>query len=144
MKNLIVVCHPNPKSFTCAIAKTIEAALTAKGESFATRNLYELNFNPILSGADFVQFMSGKIPNDIAEEQKHITAPENVIFVYPIWWTGLPAMLKGYVDRVFAKGFAWDFKDGQLKQLLTGKRGLLVLSWQSKGLLRFYWHVSGA
>lgn len=126
MKNLIVTCHPNPKSFTCAIAKTIETTLAAKGETFVNRNLYELNFNPVLSGADFVQFKSGKIPVDIAEEQKHIAAAENIIFVYPIWWTGLPAMMKGYVDRVFSKGFAWDFADGQLKQLLKGKRALLI------------------
>lgn len=126
MKNLIVVCHPNPKSFTSAIAKTIESALTAKGETFITRNLYELNFNPVLSGADFMQFKAGQIPADIAEEQKHIAAAQNMIFVYPIWWTGLPAMLKGYVDRVFARGFAWNLVDGQLKKMLTGKRALLV------------------
>lgn len=126
MKNLIVVCHPNPKSFTCAIAKTVETALAAKGETFVTRNLYELKFNPILAGADFMEFKAGRIPADIAEEQKHISAAQNIIFVYPLWWTGLPAMLKGYVDRVFSKGFAWDFDANGLKKMLTGKRGLLI------------------
>jgi len=126
VKNLIVVCHPNPKSFSAAIAKTVESVLTAKGESFVTRNLYELNFNPILAGSDFMEFKAGKTPADIAEEQKHIAAAENIIFVYPLWWTGLPAMLKGYVDRVFSKGFAYDFADGQLKKMLRGKRGLLL------------------
>ncbi|MEN9808879.1 MAG: hypothetical protein RLZZ488_446 [Pseudomonadota bacterium] len=126
MKNLIVLCHPNPMSFTYAICKEIETALKAKGESFITRNLYEMNFNPILSGADFAQLNAGKIPFDIAEEQKHIASAQNIIFVYPIWWTGLPAMLKGYVDRVFLKGFAWDFDNNGLKKLLTGKRALLV------------------
>jgi NAD(P)H dehydrogenase (quinone) len=47
VKNLIVLCHPNPKSFTNAICKTLEDALGAKGESFVTRNLYELKFNPV-------------------------------------------------------------------------------------------------
>ncbi|MEN9528431.1 MAG: hypothetical protein RI932_304 [Pseudomonadota bacterium] len=126
MKNLIVVCHPNPKSFTCAIAKTVEETLAAKGESFVTRNLYELKFNPILAGADFMEFKAGRVPADIAEEQKHISAAENIIFVYPLWWTGLPAMLKGYVDRVFSKGFAYDFGNGQLNKMLRGKRGLLL------------------
>lgn len=126
MKNLIVVCHPNPKSFTCAIAKTVEESLAAKGETFVTRNLYELKFNPILAGADFMEFRAGRTPADIAEEQRYITAAENIIFVYPLWWTGLPAMLKGYVDRVFSRGFAYDFGNGSLDKKLRGKRGLLI------------------
>ncbi|NBX17243.1 MAG: flavodoxin family protein [Proteobacteria bacterium] len=126
MKNLIVLCHPNPKSFTNAICKTLEDALKAKGESFVTRNLYELKFNPVLDGADFMSFRAGNIPADIAAEQKLIAQAQNIIFVYPLWWTGLPAMLKGYVDRVFSRGFAWDFADGQLKKMLTGKRGMLI------------------
>lgn len=65
------------------------------------------------------------MPEDIAVEQEQIKWADVIIFVYPVWWTGLPAMLKGYVDRVFSYGFAYQYVEGNPVGLLEVKKALL-------------------
>jgi len=84
MKTLVIYAHPNPKSFNAAIKDTLVEELTNKGHEVRVRDLYEMNFNPILSGRDFEQMQSGNMPQDIAEEQKHITWADTLILVYPV------------------------------------------------------------
>jgi NAD(P)H dehydrogenase (quinone) len=122
MKNVtIVYAHPNPASFNNGILETVKETLTAKGINFRVRDLYALNFNPVLSGADFQAFQAGTVPADIAEEQSHIAWADHVVFIYPTWWIDRPAILKGYIDRVFSYGFAYAYGENGVKGLLTGK-----------------------
>ena len=119
MKILIVYCHPNPASFCHAILDTIVAKFKALKNEVVVRDLYAMKFNPVLSGEDFVAFKSGKAPADIAIEQGHINWCDLCVFVYPLWWVGLPALVKGYIDRVYAFGFAYTMTP-------TGPKGLLT------------------
>jgi len=125
MKNLIIYCHPNPKSFNHAILETYQEKLSSKDEEIVVRDLYALRFEPILGSEDFSKFFSGEISEDIKEEQKHIAWSEIITFIYPIWWFQMPAVLKGYIDRVFSKGFAYDFIEGGVEGLLKGKRVII-------------------
>jgi NAD(P)H dehydrogenase (quinone) len=125
MKCLIVYSHPNPKSFCHAILETVTNTLTAKKQTFAVRDLYALGFNPVLKADDFAGFQSGNIPTDIKKEQEHITAADMMIVIHPIWWTGLPAMIKGYFDRVFSYGFAYSADANGIIKLLTGKKAIV-------------------
>lgn len=123
MNILIVYAHPNPKSFCHAILDTVQQALIAQGHEVHVRDLYALNFNPILSGADFVSFKSGKIPTDISVEQVEIRWAHIIVVINPVWWTSMPAILKGYFDRVFSYGFAFGAgTDGRVKGLLADKK----------------------
>ena len=70
-------------------------------------------------------FQSGKVPEDIAVEQEHIKWADVITFVYPVWWASFPAILKGYVDKVFSYGFAYEYVDGSPNGLLKGKKSLL-------------------
>lgn len=127
MNHLIVYAHPNPESFNHAILKTTVASLEEQGHHVVVRDLYKLHFNPILSGQDFETFQKGETPADIKAEQEYITNADVVTFIYPIWWTGLPAVLKGYVDRVFAYGYAYAYgEDGTMQRLLSGKKGFMI------------------
>lgn len=127
MNHLIVVAHPNSDSFNHAIVQTTVHALKAKGHETVVRDLYTLQFEPVLSLEDFNSLRAGQIPDDIKAEQGFITSADVITFIYPIWWTGLPGILKGYVDRVFSYGFAYAYgKDGNIEKLLTGKKGLLI------------------
>lgn len=90
------------------------------------RDLYTLKFDPVLKLSDFKALNNRNIPADIKEEQEHIKWADVLIFVYPVWWTGLPAMLKGYVDKVFSSGFAYKYVDGNPVGLLKDKKGLLI------------------
>ncbi|MFC5652357.1 NAD(P)H-dependent oxidoreductase [Paenibacillus solisilvae] len=127
MNHLIVAAHPNPESFNHAILQTAVQALKAKGHEVVVRDLYALQFEPVLTLEDFSALRTGQIPSDIKAEQEYIASADVITFVYPIWWTGLPAILKGYVDRVFAYGFAYAYgKDGTIEKLLPGKKGLFI------------------
>jgi NAD(P)H dehydrogenase (quinone) len=125
MKCLIVYSHPNPKSFCNAILETITNTLTAKKQDFAVRDLYALGFDPVLKASDFEALQSGNIPADIKTEQDHIASADMMIITHPVWWTGLPAMIKGYFDRVFSYGFAYSADASGIVKLLTGKKAIV-------------------
>ncbi|ADL53033.1 NAD(P)H-dependent oxidoreductase [Clostridium cellulovorans] len=125
MNHLVVFAHPNPKSFCKGILDTVVDASKEKGATVRVRDLYEIGFDPILKPADFVALQSGKVLEDISAEQENIKWADVITFVYPVWWASVPAILKGYVDRVFSYGFAYTSENGAPKGLLTGKKGLL-------------------
>ncbi|GCD12802.1 NAD(P)H-dependent oxidoreductase [Clostridium tagluense] len=125
MNNLVVFAHPNSKSFGKGIVDTVVTTSKENGANVIVRDLYEIGFDPILKPADFEAFQSGKVPEDILAEQEHIKWADVITFVYPVWWASFPAMLKGYIDRVFSYGFAYEYIDGVPNGLLKGKKGLL-------------------
>lgn len=125
MKNtntLVIFGHPDPNSFNGAILKTIENKLTEKKYQFICKNLYQLNFSPILTLDDLKRAKDSSVAGDIAIEHNDIEWAKNIIFIYPIWWAGQPAMVKGWIDRVLTPGFAYAFQeDGTIKGLLSDK-----------------------
>ncbi|MDP4089116.1 MAG: NAD(P)H-dependent oxidoreductase [Bacillota bacterium] len=125
MNHLVVFAHPNPKSFCRGIVDTIEAAAVGQGQIVRVRNLYETGFEAILAPSDFEGFQRGVTPEDIKAEQELIKWADVITFVYPVWWAGMPAMLKGYVDRVLSYGFGYEYVNGAPNGLLKGKKALL-------------------
>jgi NAD(P)H dehydrogenase (quinone) len=121
MKHLIIYSHFNKDSFSSAIKNIIVEQLEKSGHEVIIQDLYELNFNPVLSLQDKQTMIAGDIPEDIKREQEVLSSADYVHFVFPIWWTGLPAMVKGYIDRVFTYGYAYEMKDGNLVGLLNKK-----------------------
>jgi NAD(P)H dehydrogenase (quinone) len=127
MKYLIVYAHPDPKSFNHAILETISEELKKKKKEFKIRDLYKIGFNPVLSVKDLSAIQDGAIPKDIKKEQNYISKADTLIFISPIWWSAMPAILKGYIDRVFSLKFAYDITaDGEVKGLLKGKKVFMV------------------
>lgn len=126
MKHLVVFAHPHSESFNHAILETVVNALKNKGHEVAVRDLYKLNFQPVLKTEDTASMRDGKVPEDIREEQECITFADVITFIYPIWWTGMPAILKGYVDRVFSYGFAYSSGEEGIVKLLKGKKGFII------------------
>lgn len=126
MKHLIVYAHPNPESLNHAILDTTVNALKKNGHEVVVRDLYALDFQPVLKPEDTESMKAGQTPNDIKTEQEFITEADVITFIYPIWWAGLPAILKGYVDRVFAYGFAYVPSEEGIIKLLKGKKGFII------------------
>ncbi|MCG2710765.1 MAG: NAD(P)H-dependent oxidoreductase [Candidatus Omnitrophica bacterium] len=126
MKYLIVYAHPNPKSFNHAVKERVEAALKKQGEKYSVRDLYLLKWNPVLGGADFNVSGKEKTPEDIKTEQQYIKEADVLIVIHPIWWFGMPAVLKGYIDRVFSAGFAYEYGPQGIKGLLSGKKVMII------------------
>jgi len=128
MKNLIVYAHPNSGSLNHFFKQTVLEILQESGEEIAVRDLNEINFNPVLSLEDMNGQRMGTVADDVKTEQDFITWADRIIFIYPIWWTGMPAIMKGYIDRVFSYGFAYRYDQGVQKGLLTGKKTIIINS----------------
>jgi len=118
--------HPNPKSFNRAIVQAIVEEYRKAGKDVLLRDLYALNFNPVLSADDLAVVREGSMPADVKTEQGLIRAADILIVVYPLWWSGMPAMLKGYIDRIFSYGFAYEITETGGVGLLTGKKVFLI------------------
>lgn len=144
MKALIVYAHPEPTSFTAALKNAAVRAIEHTGHEAVVSDLYAEGFNPVAGRHDFLtvadperfhyqteqSFASrnrGFAP-DITREQDRLADAALVILVFPLWWGGVPAILKGWFDRVCAYGFA--YADG--KRFETGylrdRRGLLAIT----------------
>lgn len=128
MKNLIVYAHPNPASLNHFLKQTIVESLQESGQEVIVRDLNELSYNPVLSLDDMNGQRMGQVADDVKKEQDFITWADRIIFVYPIWWTGMPAVMKGYIDRVFSYGFAYRYDQGIQKGLLAGKKTIIINS----------------
>ncbi|WP_163852526.1 NAD(P)H-dependent oxidoreductase [Paenibacillus elgii] len=122
MKHLIIYTHPRKRSFNHAILDAVTESLRQEEDKVIVRDLYGIGFQPVLGPSELL----GGVGEDVVREQSYVSWAEHVVFIYPLWWTGLPAMLKGYIDRVFSYGFAYKYDDGVQIGLLAGKKATLI------------------
>ncbi|WP_338787572.1 NAD(P)H-dependent oxidoreductase [Metabacillus sp. FJAT-53654] len=125
MNTLIILVHPCEDSFNHAICDKVKNHLIHKNYEVKVRDLYKLKFNPILTEDNHTSFYQTKLPKEIQLEQNEISWAENLIFIFPSWWCGMPAMMKGYFDRVFTNGFAFRFDKSEVDGLLKGKKAVI-------------------
>ncbi len=126
MRHLVIAAHPSRKSFNHVVVETYRAALTERGHHVECRDLYAANFNPVMSARELAAIGRGKRAKDISEEQAAVRQADVLTLVSPLWWSGFPAMLKGYLDRVFCAGFAYVIKQGEYLPGLSGKKGVII------------------
>ena len=109
---LIVYCHPSRRSHNARILESVRAGLDAGGTQYTLLDLYEADFPPCLTEAEY-EGIAGGSPHEtdpvVEQWQSAVAQSTDLIFIYPVWWYGMPARLKGFVDRVFTPGFAYRF-----------------------------------
>ncbi len=118
MKVLVVFCHPVRDSFAGAILDRCLAELARAGHEVAVKDLYREGFDPVLSPAEWRTYED--VTGDrhaVAREIAALRGAQGLLLIYPTWWYGLPAMLKGWFDRVWLPGVAFD---------LDARRGVSV------------------
>ncbi len=128
MHALIVVAHPDPKSLTHRIAAHIGEGVSYSDNTFEIADLAEEAFDPRFTAAD-IDLFRRKVPPpaDVAAEQARIDRADALVLVYPVYWWSMPGLLKGWIDRVFANGWAYDEgPDTQLVKKLHRLRVHLV------------------
>ena len=135
MRILLVYCHPSPTSFVASIREALVREL-AKGHEIDVVDLYGEGFDPVLDVASWRAHRDDR--SAAADLSRHIAAlraAEGLILVFPTWWYGLPAMLKGWFDRVWQPGVAFSLKDGvfQLHALGALRRFAVVTTYGSPG-----------
>ena len=126
MRHLVIAAHPSTKSFNHSVVEAYTSALVERKHRVECRDLYAANFNPVLSARDLAAIGHGKASKDIREEQAAIRRADVVTLISPLWWSGFPAMLKGYLDRVFCEGFAYVIRRGEYLPRLAGKKGVII------------------
>ncbi|MCW9718039.1 NAD(P)H-dependent oxidoreductase [Avibacterium sp. 21-599] len=123
MKHLIIFAHPNGQgSFNRSILDRVKSTSEKRAVETQVRDLYQLNFNPVISWNELQGANQGITPEEIRYEHQLIREADLITLVYPLWWMGFPAILKGYLDRVLSHGFAYKTENGQSVGLLQGKK----------------------
>lgn len=107
MKALIVTAHPQPDSFTQALARRFADGIVASGHEAEIANLYEEGFNPVVSLPELEGWHQDSISAEIRAWQERICNNDGLVLVYPVWWGTPPAILSGWLQRVFTRGFAF-------------------------------------
>ncbi|MBI1172605.1 flavodoxin family protein [bacterium] len=114
MRALVVYCHPRPASFNAAVRDVVLARLAAAGAEVRLRDLYAEGFQPALTGAELGSYLDSPANRAPVEDHcRDVLWCDTLIFVYPTWWYGLPAMLKGWLDRVLLPDVAFKMPDAQ-------------------------------
>lgn len=141
---LIVFAHNEPQSFNAAMKELAIAELTALGHAVQVSDLYAMNFNPVASAADFGArknpdylvyaleqrhgYETGTLATDITAEIDKVKWADLIIFNFPIYWYGMPAIMKGWIDRVFVSGLCYGGRRIYDRGGLAGKRAMLAFS----------------
>lgn len=149
-KNVLIVhAQPEPTSFTHYLVDIARETLEANGHHVIESDLYKMNWKAVFDQDDFPDrinidrfsytsesahaYASSSQPSDIENEQDKLKAADAVIFAFPLWWYGMPAIMKGWMDRVWTNGLAYGFKRGGIIRRygdggFSGKRALLAVS----------------
>jgi NAD(P)H dehydrogenase (quinone) len=114
---LLVYCHPNEKSFAGTLHQTVLKALRNGGHEVTDLDLYADGFRPVMSREERKEYEDpAPYRETVKKYASQLAEAEAFVAVYPTWWYGLPAMLKGYFDRVWAPGIAFDLgADGAIQ-----------------------------
>lgn len=130
-KHAIIVAHPNADSFNMAVAWRYKASVEKLGAVAVLRDLYRLNFDPILKDGEIPRSTGFAPGADIAAERALIGDATTFAFIYPLWFNAPPAMLLGYIQRVFGMGFGYGSQQaGQNARRLLGRS---MISFSSSG-----------
>jgi len=148
-KVLLVHAHPEPTSVSSQMLAVAKETLESQGHEVMLSDLHAMNWKAVFDGHDFPRRLDPERLSFIAEsghayrnamqtpdvqlEQAKLLAADAVIFQFPLWWFGMPAIMKGWIDRVFAYGLAYGYKDkGNLYRYgeggLQGKRAMLSIT----------------
>ena len=129
MKILLILGHPNPKSFNHGIAERVKKTLEAHDHIVTYHDLYREGFDPLLPEEELPK--DAELGDLIKEHCRDIAETEGIIIVHPNWWGQPPAILKGWIDRVIRPGVAYQFNEGDNgegvpKGLLKAKSALVL------------------
>jgi NAD(P)H dehydrogenase (quinone) len=127
-ETLIIYSHPNHTGFCGTYLKEIEKILKKEKQEYELIDLYKIKYNPILSNNEHYTSGNYHKAKDTLVFQEKIKHAKKLIFIYPTWWQTLPAILKGFIDRVFVSHFAFKYENGFPRGLLKNKKAIVFTS----------------
>lgn len=144
MRVHLVHAHPVETSFVAAMRDAVAEELGTQGAAITVSDLYRMGFNPVLSAGDFLErarpghlvyaleqrhaFAAGTLAPDIKAEVDHVLAADLLAFTFPVFWYGPPAILKGWIERVFLSGPFYGGRRIYGRGGLKGKRAFAAIA----------------
>ncbi|WP_025026048.1 NAD(P)H-dependent oxidoreductase [Caldalkalibacillus mannanilyticus] len=129
MKTTIIFAHPWHGSFNKAIMDTVISALEKKKKEYQVIDLNKDGFNPVLTEGELALYSKGGYRDERVEKyQKMLKNSDEVVFIFPIWWYNLPAILKGFIDKVMLKNYSYTEDKFGLKGLLDNVKKTTIIT----------------
>ncbi|MDW8851005.1 NAD(P)H-dependent oxidoreductase [Flavobacterium sp. MMLR14_040] len=131
-KILIINGHPNPASFNFGIADSYQKGAITSGAHVETITIAELQFNPNLK---FGYQKRTELEPDLLDAWQKIQNADHLVWIHPVWWGGLPAITKGFIDRLFLPGMAFQYRENSVwwDKLLRGKTAHIITTLDQPG-----------
>ncbi len=133
MHTLIVTCHPYKGSFAAGLTERINEVLTSKEDRVTVLDLVSDHFDPVMDVEDLRLWSQGQYKDElVGTYQDAIRSADLLVFPFPIWWGTMPAILKGFLDKVLLPGFAYRYgENGELIGLLTEKKAVVITTMET-------------
>ena len=137
MKTLIIYNHPHEGSFCSAIRDAVESGLHKGGHQHKTINLDKDEFDPVMREKDLGAFVkAGRIGEEgldgvdpiVLRYMKKLRWAEHIVMIFPIWWMTMPAMMKGFVDKVIFPGVVYKMEGGELVSMLSSLKQVTIIT----------------
>jgi NAD(P)H dehydrogenase (quinone) len=141
MKHAVVLAHPSHRSLNRAIAGAYADAIRGLGHAVLARDLYAMRFDPCLKAAEIPGPKAPVFRADVIRERAMLEDVDVFALIYPIWFNAPPAILKGYIDRIFSMGFGFEPAFGGTEPRLEGRK---LISFTTSGSPDFWMHDTGA
>lgn len=110
----VITSNPEPASLTDAVGEAFAAGARGRGAQAEVLDLYEVGFNPVYSAEDRAHYLGqAPVPDDVVPIQGKLADADVIALVFPVYWYTMPAMVKGFFDRVICRGFAYDAATGK-------------------------------
>lgn len=137
-KILIINGHPDKESFNYALAEAYKSGAISSGAELKEINVCDLNFNPNLQ---YGYRKRTELEPDLISAQEKIVWADHLVWIYPVWWGSLPAILKGFIDRVFLPGFAFQKRENSVwwDKLLVNKSARIISTLDQPAW--YYWLI---
>lgn len=131
-KILIINGHPNPASFNFGLADSYQMGAITSGAQVETITIAALQFNPNLK---FGYQKRTELEPDLLESWEKIKRADHLVWIHPVWWGGLPAITKGFIDRLFLPGMAFQYRENSVwwDKLLKGKTAHIITTLDQPG-----------
>jgi putative NADPH-quinone reductase len=133
MKNILIINgHPNPASFNFALAEAYKKGALKSDAKVETITIANLKFNPNLQ---FGYQKRTELEPDLLESWEKIKRADHLVWIHPVWWGGLPAITKGFIDRLFLPGMAFQYRENSVwwDKLLKGKTAHIITTVDQPG-----------
>ncbi|WP_300570644.1 NAD(P)H-dependent oxidoreductase [Flavobacterium sp.] len=148
MNILIVFNHPYEGSFCNSLLNSVQNGLKMASHSIDLIHLDKEEFNPVMSAQDLKAFRDRKpVDSQVISYQQRLEKADHLIFIFPIWWELMPALMKGFIDRVIFPGLAYDYankSNTRMKPLLKRIKGVTVITTMNTPGFIYRWFFGNA